>query len=255
MEEQLTLNSYREQNQTDFLTSTRSMQVSVVLPCLNESQTLSACIRSAISGLECGGFHGEIIVADNGSTDESKNIAMGEGAIVVDVKSRGYGAAVLGGINAATGEYVIMADADGSYDFREIPRFMDKLSQGYDLVIGNRFAGCIQVGAMPFHHRYLGNPILSGIGRALFRPNCRDFHCGLRGFNRESICALKLSCKGMEFASEMVAKATLKHLRICEVPITLYPDGRGRQSHLRCCRDGIRHLYTLFSIRIRKVKS
>ncbi len=248
---QLALNNDREHNPIEPLKLNRSVQVSVVMPCLNEARTLVACIRSARVGLESDGFPGEIIVADNGSTDKSKSIAEAEGAIIVEVESRGYGAAVLGGIGASTGLFVVMADADGSYDFREIPRFVEKLVEGYDLVMGNRFAGCIKSGAMPFHHRYLGNPILSGIGRALFQPNCRDFHCGLRAFKRESICSLHLCCQGMEFASEMVAKATIKRLRICEIPITLYPDGRGHHSHLRCWRDGLRHLYAMSSIRLR----
>ncbi len=165
---------------TDTDPSINLCEVSVVMPCLNEVRTLAGCIRQARAALDAGSLHGEIIVADNGSTDGSVELALSEGAKVVHVARRGYGSALQGGFAAARGEYIFMADADGSYDFGEIPRFIAKLREGYDLVMGNRFAGEIKPGAMPWHHRYIGNPVLSGIGRVLFRPNCRDFHCGLR---------------------------------------------------------------------------
>jgi glycosyltransferase involved in cell wall biosynthesis len=218
------------------------VEVSVVMPCLNEAQTLEVCIRKARTSLNELGVAGEIVVGDNGSTDGSQEIALRAGARVVPVETRGYGAALMGGIRAARGEYVIMGDADDSYDFTQLRPFIEKLRAGTDLVMGNRFKGGIKPGAMPPLHRYLGNPVLSGIGRLFFRSNCGDFHCGLRGFRRSAILGLGLVTTGMEFASEMVVKSTLNRLRITEVPTTLSPDGRARPPHLQSWRDGWRHL-------------
>jgi len=187
-------------------------------------------------------INGEVLVSDNGSTDDSINIAVRLGARVVHVEEKGYGSALMGGITAARGKYVLMGDADCSYDFGHIPRFLNKLREGYDLVMGNRFQGGVQPGAMPALHRYLGNPVLSSIGRLFFHSPCGDFHCGLRAFNRQAILDLNLQTTGMEFASEMVVKATLHGIRIGEVPTTLAPDGRSRPPHLRSWRDGWRHL-------------
>jgi glycosyltransferase involved in cell wall biosynthesis len=218
------------------------LELSVVMPCLNEAETLARCIEKAQRALVENNIVGEIIIADNGSNDGSQVIAKNLGARVVDVAEKGYGAALMGGIAAARGTYVIMGDADDSYNFLDIPLFLDKLRDGFDLVMGNRFRGGISPGAMPPLHRYLGNPVLSGIGRLFFRCSCKDFHCGLRGFNRNTILNLKLQTTGMEFASEMVVSATLYGLRITEVPTTLSPDGRSRPPHLRSWRDGWRHL-------------
>jgi hypothetical protein len=216
--------------------------LSVVLPCLNEAETLEACVRKANTAIARLGVSGEVIVADNGSTDGSQDIARHHGARVVDVPVRGYGAALQGGIEAARGEYVIMADADDSYDLAGLEPFVAKLREGYELVMGNRFAGGIAPGAMPPLHRYLGNPVLTALGRLFFKSPIRDFHCGMRGFRREAILRLGLRTTGMEFASEMVAKAALHGLRVTEVPTTLARDGRSRPPHLRSWRDGWRHL-------------
>ncbi|MEE2665154.1 MAG: glycosyltransferase family 2 protein [Myxococcota bacterium] len=212
------------------------------MPCLDEAETLEVCICKAKAAMEAGGVPGEVLVADNGSTDGSQQIARRNGARVIDVPVRGYGAALQGGITAARGRFIIMGDADDSYDFGNLMPFVEKLREGYDLVMGNRFLGGIEPGAMPPLHRYLGNPVLTGIGRLLFRSPSGDFHCGLRGFQRESALALGLQTTGMEFASEMVVKATLMKQRIAEVPTTLAPDGRSRAPHLRSWRDGWRHL-------------
>ena len=219
-----------------------NVEVSILMPCLNEAETIEVCVRKAREYLGSRGIKGEVIVADNGSTDGSQALAMKAGARVVRVTSRGYGAALLGGIQAAHGNLIIMGDADDSYDFTDLDPFVDKLRAGYELVMGNRFLGGIKQDAMPPLHRYLGNPVLTGIGRLLFRSSLGDFHCGLRGFWRDSIMSLALTCTGMEFASEMVVKATLRKLRIAEVPTTLSPDGRSRRPHLRSWRDGWRHL-------------
>jgi len=219
-----------------------SIELSIVMPCLNEAETLATCINKALSFMEKGNVAGEVIIADNGSTDGSQKIARAHGARVVNVTERGYGAALMGGIMAARAKYVIMGDADDSYDFTNLDGFVSKLREGYDLVMGNRFSGGIKPGAMPPLHRYLGNPVLTGIGRLFFRSPCRDFHCGLRGFRKDAILVLNLRTTGMEFASEMVVKATLHKLRIAEVPTTLSPDGRNRPPHLRSWRDGWRHL-------------
>jgi glycosyltransferase involved in cell wall biosynthesis len=218
------------------------MELTVVLPCLNEAETLAVCIRKAKASIAGLGVDGEVVVADNGSTDGSQDIARAEGARVVDIPIRGYGAALMAGIVDATGEFVIMGDADDSYDLANLGPFVEALRAGADLVVGNRFAGGIEPGAMPALHRYLGNPVLTTIGRVLFRSPVRDFHCGLRGFRRQAILDLDLRTTGMEFASEMVVKATLNKLDIVEVPTTLSPDGRSRRSHLRTWSDGWRHL-------------
>ena len=219
-----------------------ALELTILMPCLNEAETLALCIAKAADYLKRSGVSGEIIVADNGSTDGSQAIARSLGARVVPVSERGYGAALLGGIAAARGRYVVMGDADDSYDFSALAAFVERLRGGADLVMGNRFRGGIEPGAMPPLHRYLGNPVLSFIGRLFFRVPVRDFHCGLRAFNAESIRALDLRTTGMEFASEMVVRSALARLRIEEVPTTLKPDGRSRPPHLRTWRDGWRHL-------------
>ncbi|MDQ2832768.1 MAG: glycosyltransferase [Acidobacteriota bacterium] len=218
------------------------LTVTLLMPCLNEAETLAFCVRQAVTALRDNNISGEVLVADNGSTDGSQKIATDEGARVVNVPTRGYGAALIAGIEAARGKYILMADADASYHFEHLPRFLPKLDEGYDLVMGNRFSGSIEPGAMPPLHRYLGNPVLSSIGRIFFHIPVRDFHCGLRAFRREPILALQLRTTGMEFASEMVVKSSLAGLRMTEVPTTLSPDGRTRPPHLRSWRDGWRHL-------------
>jgi glycosyltransferase involved in cell wall biosynthesis len=242
----------------------QSVLVTVLMPCLNEARTLAACIEQAHAGCQAAlaqrAHHAtpttpssaasnaapwltyEILIADNGSLDGSQEIAIANDAQVVHVEKKGYGAALLGGIAAARGKYVVMGDSDCSYDFGEVPRFLDKLEEGYDLVMGNRFAGGIMPDAMPWHHRYIGNPILSGLGRLLYRTPCRDWHCGLRAFDREKIQALNLKAPGMEFASEMIVLASREQIRVSEIPIMLRPDGRDRPPHLRSIRDGMRHL-------------
>lgn len=235
-------NSKLNESSTIFESDVSSVEVSVVMPCLNESETLESCITKAQAALREQGIVGEVVVSDNGSTDGSQAIATRMNARVVNVEPKGYGNALMGGITSARGKFIIMGDADDSYDFTDIRPFIDKLREGYDLVMGNRFSGGIRPGAMPFLHRYLGNPVLSGIGRLFFKSACRDFHCGLRGFRRDAILKMDLRTTGMEFASELVVKATLFNLRITEVPITLSPDGRSRPPHLRSWRDGWRHL-------------
>ncbi len=221
------------------------IELSIVMPCLNEAETLATCIRKANHYLNESGVVGEVIVADNGSTDGSQDIARAEGAVVVHVPKRGYGAALLGGIEAARGRFVVMGDADDSYDFTALEPFVSGLRSGADLVMGNRFKGGIADGAMPFLHKYLGNPVLSWLGRLFFRIPIGDFHCGLRGFVRSRIKALGLRTTGMEFASEMIVRAALSGYQIEEVPTTLKPDGRSRPPHLRTWRDGWRHLVFL----------
>jgi glycosyltransferase involved in cell wall biosynthesis len=222
--------------------SANTIEVSIVMPCLNEAETIAICIKKAQWFIAKHHLAGEIIIADNGSTDGSQAIATELGARVIEISYKGYGNALRGGIAAARGTYVIMGDADNSYDFTQLSPFIQELRAGYDLVMGNRFKGGIQPGAMPPLHRYLGNPVLTWIGRLFFASPCQDFHCGLRGFSKAAIESLNLRTTGMEFASEMVVKATLYHLKIAEVPTTLSPDGRSRPPHLRSWRDGWRHL-------------
>ncbi len=225
----------------------KNVELSILMPCLNEEKTIGICIDKAMEFLSANKVNGEVVIADNGSTDRSQEIAGEKGAVVVEVKQKGYGSALKGGIAAAAGQYVIMGDADDSYDFINLMPFLEKLRQGYELVMGNRFAGGIAKGAMPWLHKYLGNPVLSGIGRLFFKTPIRDFHCGLRGFNKEAIEKIDLQTTGMEFASEMVIKASINNLKVCEVPTTLSPDGRDRPPHLRSWRDGWRHLRFLLS--------
>lgn len=218
------------------------LEFSFVMPCLNEAETLKICINKATDSLKKNNISGEVIIADNGSIDGSQDIARENGAKVVDIKEKGYGNALKGGIYAAKGKYIIMGDSDDSYDFENIMPFVNKLREGYDLVMGNRFKGGIKKGAMPFLHRYLGNPVLSFIGRLFFKIKIRDFHCGLRGFSKEAAIKMDLRTTGMEFASEIVIKAALLKMKITEVPTTLYPDGRNRPPHLNTWHDGWRHL-------------
>jgi glycosyltransferase involved in cell wall biosynthesis len=221
---------------------TASVDVSIVMPCLNESLTLGTCIKKAKATIDRLRIRGEIIVADNGSTDGSQQLAEGLGARVVPIKTRGYGSALRGGIAASRGKYVIMGDSDDSYDFTQLEDFLAKLDEGHDLVMGNRFMGEIKPGAMPFLHRFVGNPVLSWIGRVFFGCPVGDFQCGLRAFRKDSIDRLELQTTGMEFSTEMVVKATLFNLRIVEIPTILSPDGRDRPPHLRTWRDGWRYL-------------
>ena len=218
------------------------LELTILMPCLNEAETIGTCVRKAMDYLARSGVEGEVLVADNGSTDGSQAIAEALGARVVAVAERGYGAALIAGIAAARGRFVIMGDSDDSYDFTALDPFVAKLREGHELVMGNRFRGGIKPGAMPPLHRYLGNPVLSTIGRVFFGSPVGDFHCGLRGFDRDAMRRLDLRAPGMEFASEMVVKATVQGLRIAEVPTTLSPDGRSRPPHLRSWRDGWRHL-------------
>ena len=218
------------------------MELTVVMPCLNEAETVATCVRKAIGFLADSGISGEVLIADNGSTDGSQQLAEAEGARVVNIEEKGYGNALMGGIVAAHGKYIIMGDADDSYDFTNLMPFVEELRKGADMVMGNRFKGGIAPGAMPPLHRYLGNPVLSFVGRLFFRSHIGDFHCGLRGFSRDSVMSLGLQATGMEFASEMVVKATLAKQHITEVPTTLAKDGRTRAPHLHTWRDGWRHL-------------
>jgi glycosyltransferase involved in cell wall biosynthesis len=219
-----------------------NVELSVVMPCLNEVETIESCIRKAIGFLREHGVQGEIVIGDNGSTDGSREIATRAGARVVNVTERGYGAAIFHATLQARGNYIIVGDADDSYDFTALQPFLEKMREGYELVMGNRFLGGIRPGAMPWKNRYIGNPILSRIGRLFFHCSARDFHCGLRGFSAEAFRRMDLQTTGMEFASEMVVRATLLKMRIAEVPTTLDPDGRSRRPHLRPWRDGWRHL-------------
>lgn len=217
-------------------------ELSVVMPCLNEAETLAVCIQKAQAFFEREGVSGEVVIADNGSTDGSQQIANELNARVVRVTEKGYGNALIGGITAANGTYVMMGDADDSYDFGNMMPYLLKLREGYDLVMGNRFKGGIEKGAMPFLHKYLGNPVLSFIGRLFFKSKLGDFHCGLRGFSKDAFQRMELKTTGMEFASEMIVKASLKNMKIAEVPTTLSVDGRSRPPHLNTWRDGWRHL-------------
>jgi glycosyltransferase involved in cell wall biosynthesis len=222
--------------------SPHAVEVSIVMPCLNEAETLATCIQKARQAIEKDSLSAEIIVADNGSTDGSQLIATELGARVVPIKRKGYGSALIGGIDAAHGDLVIMGDADDSYDFTAIAPLIAKLREGYDLVVGNRFLGGIEPGAMPWSHRWIGNPVLTFISRVFFHTPVGDAHCGLRGFRKDAYERMNLRATGMEFASEMVIKASLKGMRIAEVPVVLRPDGRSRPPHLRTWRDGWRHL-------------
>jgi glycosyltransferase involved in cell wall biosynthesis len=219
-----------------------AVELTILMPCLDEAATVATCVGKAKGFLERAGVHGEVLVADNGSRDDSVARAEAAGARVVRVAQRGYGAALRAGVQAARGRYVIMGDADDSYDFSRLDGFLEKLRAGFPLAMGNRFRGGIRPGAMPPLHRYLGNPVLSFVGRLFFRAGVGDFHCGLRGFDRARVLELDLRTPGMEFASELVVKAALAGWRIAEVPTTLDPDGRGRAPHLRSWRDGWRHL-------------
>ncbi len=225
-----------------------SVELTILMPCLNEEETLADCIDEARGFLARANINGEVLVADNGSTDGSIRIAEQHNAGVVQVSTKGYGAALMHGIRAARGTYVIMGDSDGSYDFSRLEPYVDRLRAGYDLVMGNRFLGGIERGATPFLHRYLGNPVLSFLGRLFFKIPVGDFHCGLRAFRRDRLLALGLRARGMEFASEMVVRAALSGLAIAEVPTTLSPDGRSRPPHLRTWRDGWRHLKFLLML-------
>jgi glycosyltransferase involved in cell wall biosynthesis len=218
------------------------MELTILMPCLNEAETLAGCIIKAKAWLQGSGMEGEVLVADNGSTDGSLEIARSLGARVIAVAQKGYGSALFHGCMAAKGEYIIMGDADDSYDFSSLDAFVDGLKAGFDLVMGNRFLGGIAPGAMPWKNRYIGNPFLSWLGRWLFSCPAKDFHCGLRGVKKKALLRMDLRTTGMEFASEMVIKASLFGLRITEVPTTLSRDGRSRSPHLRPWRDGWRHL-------------
>lgn len=222
--------------------SERQVELSVVMPCLNERETVGACVRKAIAALRDAGIVGEVIVADNGSTDGSVEIAETEGARIVHVAEKGYGNALKGGIIAARGEYVLMADSDDSHNFDHLDRFFQQVRSGYDLVVGNRFRGGIAPGAMSPLNRYVGNPILTAVGRLFFPSPCQDFHCGMRAFRKNSFLRMDVRSSGMEFASEMLVKASLLQMRVCEVPTTVSPAGRSRAPHLRPWRDGWRHL-------------
>ena len=224
------------------MNETAPIEVTVVMPCLNEAETLAVCIRKARSLFERHGIAGEVVIADNGSTDGSQEIAVRSGARVEPVAEKGYGNALRGGIAAARGRFVIMGDADDSYDFSAAFPIVEKLREGFDLVMGNRFAGGVLPGAMPPLHRYLGNPVLSFIGRLFFKSPVGDFHCGLRGFSKSAYERMELRTTGMELASEMVVKASIRGMRIAEVPVQLAKDGRSRPPHLRSWRDGWRHL-------------
>ena len=218
------------------------IELSVVMPCLNEAETLEICIKKALAFFERENINGEVVISDNGSTDGSQEIAEKNGARLVHAKEKGYGAALQEGIKNAKGTYVIMGDADDSYDFSNLMPFVNELRNGCDLVMGNRFKGGVKKGAMPFLHKYLGNPVLSFIGRLFFNIKIKDFHCGLRGFRKDAYERMNLHTTGMEFASEIVVKSALNKMKIVEVPTTLSPDGRTRAPHLRTWRDGWRHL-------------
>ena len=228
-------------------TTNPEIELSIVMPCLNEAETLEICIQKCQKFIKENNLSAEIIIADNGSTDGSQEIATRNGARVVPVAVRGYGAALIGGIQSAKGKFVAMGDADDSYDFASLMPFIEKLRGGVELCMGNRFLGGIEPGAMPPLHKYLGNPVLSFLGRIFYNLPIGDFHCGLRAFNRESILKLNLNTTGMEFASEMVVKAGLNHLKMAEAPTTLKKDGRSRPPHLRSWRDGWRHLKFLLT--------
>ena len=221
------------------------LEVTILMPCLNEAETIACCIEAALQTLHDCNVRGEVLIADNGSTDESRELAARAGARVIEVGEKGYGSALIGGIKSAYGEYILMGDADGSYDFGELPNFLEHLRHGKKLVMGCRLpvgGGSIENGAMPWLHRWIGNPVLSTLGKIFFKSDIDDFHCGLRAFHRQSIIDLDLQCIGMEFASEMPVKASLANLPVQQIPVTLRPDRRSGSPHLRSWRDGWRHL-------------
>jgi len=226
---------------------TEPVELTVLMPCLNEAKSLAFCIKEAKKCINALGVSAEILIADNGSTDRSCQIADSRGARVINVLDRGYGAAIRGGIKAAKGRYIIMGDCDGSYDFSRLGDFLEKLRGGNALVVGNRFLGGIEKGAMPFSHK-IGVPFLSTLARWKYRVPIRDFHCGLRGFDREKALALGLQHRGMEFATEIIARFAESGATVCEIPTVLRKDRRNGKSHLRTVRDGFRHLkFILFS--------
>ena len=229
--------------------------ITVVLPCLNEEKTISYCVEQALIGISNSKFEGQVLVADNGSTDNSVSLAKQAGAKVVSIKKKGYGAALNGGIKASRSKYIIMGDSDSTYNFLDIPLFIKKLEEGYDLVVGNRFKGGIEKKAMPFLNKYLGNPLLSFIAKKLFNSNIGDFHCGLRGFTNEAYKKMDLKSDGMEFATEMIAKSSLLNLKISEVPTTLSVSISQRKPHLRPLRDGFRHLKLMLTYSFLKVSN
>lgn len=231
-----------------------SIKVSVLMPCLNEEANLASTILKAKTFLEVNHIKGEIIVADNGSVDNSVEIAKKSGAIVVHVPKKGYGSALIEGYKFAQGKYIVMGDSDDTYDFLNLKKFVDKIEEGYDLVVGNRFKGGIEKGAMPFINQYIGNPILSFIARMLFRSPVRDYHCGLRIYNKDKMKRLNLSCLGMEYASEMIVKATINNYQLAEIPTTLSRSSKKRKPHLRPLRDGFRHLIFLIKTYFNKDK-
>lgn len=236
------MTKYAEKAGTERSRPLEEVELTILMPCLNEEETVGECVRKARDFLQEHRVQGEVIVSDNGSTDRSAELAKQAGARVVHVRAIGYGNAILGGLETARGRYIIMGDADASYDFSNLKDFLDKLREGYDLVMGNRFVGGIEAGAMPKLHRYVGNPLLTIIGRMFFGSPVRDFHCGLRAFSKEAAERMNLQTGGMEFASEMVAKASLLRMKVVEVPVRLRRAGRSRPPHLRSFRDGWRHL-------------
>ncbi len=244
VEEQLNTD-HQEHEDPQASEAVAAVELSIVMPCLNEAATIETCITKAQTALTTEGIAGEIIIADNGSTDGSREIARQAGARVIEVEHRGYGSALRAGIAASRGTYVIMGDSDDSYDFSEIGRFVEKLREGHQLVMGTRLKGKILPGAMPWLHRWIGNPVLTWLANLFFGTRLSDYHCGLRGFDRQAIDTLGLNTSGMEFASEMIAKAALHRLSMAEVPITYHPDGRTRPPHLRTWQDGWRHLQFL----------
>jgi glycosyltransferase involved in cell wall biosynthesis len=224
------------------MNTNNEIELSIVLPCLNEELTVGVCVSKAIGFLKSHNVNGEVVIADNGSTDKSVEIAEKLGAVIAHIPEKGYGSALRGGFAAARGKYIIMADADDSYDLENLIPFVEKLREGYELVMGNRFKGGIKKGAMPWHHRYIGNPVLSFLGKLFFKTPANDFHCGLRGFTKDAIEKMNLQTTGMELASEIVIKSSIMDMKVCEVPTVLFPDGRDRPPHLRSFRDGWRHL-------------